>query len=186
MHDGQNVFDARTSCAGQWGVDETLDSLHSQGDSGTIVVAVDNGGQRRFDEYSPWANPKYGGGQGDAYVDFLVQTLKPYIDQHYRTLPDRLHTGVAGSSIGALISLYAVLKDPDVFGRVGVFSPAVCVAPAISAVARRAHPRPRTRIYMVTGGQEGDTPEAVVRDHQRMVDTLRAAGLTIRRDVPPA
>src|SRR5258708_8733396 len=66
MHDGQNVFDARTSFAGEWGVDETLDSLHAQGDAGTIVVAVDNGQQRRFDEYSPWANPKYGGGQGDA------------------------------------------------------------------------------------------------------------------------
>src|SRR5258708_28699718 len=105
MHDGQNVFDARASFAGEWGVDETLDSLHSQGDSGTIVVAVDNGGQRRFDEYSPLANPKYGGGQGDAYVDFLVQTLKPYIHQHYPPLPHRLHTRAPRSSLGGLISL---------------------------------------------------------------------------------
>jgi len=185
MHDGQNVFDARTSFAGEWGVDETLDSLHALGDSGVIVVAVDNGGPRRFDEYSPWTNAKYGGGQGDAYVDFLAQTLKPYIDQHYRTLPDRLHTGVAGSSMGGLISLYAALKYPDVFGRVGVFSPAFWVAPAIYDLARRAQPRPGTRIYIVTGGQEGDTPEVYVHDHQRMVDTLRAAGLDVQAAVRP-
>jgi alpha-amylase len=173
------VFDARTSFAGEWGVDETLDSLHALGAPDAIVVAVDNGTARRFDEYSPWLNQKYGGGQGDAYVNFLVQTLKPYVDAHYRTLPDRLHTGVAGSSMGGLISLYAALKYPDVFGRVGVFSPSFWVAPEIYAAARRAHPRPGTRIYIVTGGQEGDTPDVYVRDHQRMVDTLRAAGFTI-------
>jgi len=186
MHDGQNVLDARTSFAGEWGVDETLDSLHDLGRADAIVVAVDNGGPRRFDEYSPWINQKYGGGQGDAYVDFLAQTLKPYVDAHYRTLPDRLHTGVAGSSMGGLISLYAALKYPDVFGRVGVFSPAFWVAPEIYQAARRAHPRPGTRIYIVTGAQEGDTPDVVVQDHQRMIDTLRAAGFTIGRDLRAA
>jgi len=183
MHDGQNVFDARTSFAGEWGVDETLDSLRALGDPGVIVVAVDNGQQRRFDEYSPWPNPPYGGGQGDGYVDFLVQTLKPYIDQHYRTLRDRFHTGIAGSSMGGLISLYAALKYPDVFGRVGVFSPAFWVAPSIYTVARNATPHPGTRIYIVTGAQEGDTPEVYVHDHQRMIDTLVAAGFVIDRDV---
>ncbi len=186
MHDGQNVFDARTSFAGEWGVDETLDSLHALSAADAIVVAVDNGGQKRFDEYSPWINARYGGGQGDGYVNFLAQTLKPYVDRHYRTLPDRLHTGVAGSSMGGLISLYATLKYPDVFGRAGVFSPAFWVAPEIYALARRAHPRPGTRIYIVTGGQEGDTPEVYARDHQRMVDTLAAAGFTVGRDVQSA
>jgi alpha-amylase len=123
LQDGQNVFDAATSVAGEWGVDETLDSLRALGDSGVIVVAVDHGGTRRMDEYSPWRNPQYGGGEGDRYAAFLVHTLKPYIDRHYRPLPDRLHTGVAGSSRGGLIALYAALQYPDVFGRVGVFSP---------------------------------------------------------------
>ena len=185
MHDGQNVFDARTSFAGEWGVDETLDSLHGLGRDDAIVVAVDHGGQKRFDEYSPWINQKYGGGQGDLYVDFLVRTLKPYVDRDYRTLPDRLHTGVAGSSMGGLISLYAALKYPNVFGRVGVFSPALWVAPEIYALARRAHPRPGTRIYIVTGGQEGDTPEVYAHDHQRMVDTLEAAGFTVQAALQP-
>ena len=51
-----------------------------------IVVAIDNGGIHRFDEYNPWTHPQYGGGEGDAYVDFLVDTLKPWVDEHYRTL----------------------------------------------------------------------------------------------------
>jgi alpha-amylase len=178
MHDGQNVFDAATSFAGEWGVDESLDSLALRGDPGVIVVAVDHGGQRRMDEYSPWSNPSRGGGEGDAYVDFLVKTLKPYIDRHYRTRADQAHTGVAGSSMGGLISLYAALKYPGVFGRVGVFSPAFWFAPAIYSYARRAHLRRDTRIYMVMGGREGDTPEVYVRDAQRMADTLRAAGFT--------
>jgi len=186
MHDGQNVFDARTSFVGEWGVDETLDSLHALGQGDVIVVAVDHGGQKRFDEYLPWVTARYGGGHGDAYVDFLVKTLKPYVDGHYRTLTDRRHTGVAGSSLGGLISLYAALKYPDVFGRAGVFSPSYWVAPEIYALARRAHPRPGTRIYIVTGGQEGDTPEEYARDHQRMVDTLVAAGFTLGRDLQAA
>ncbi|HEX8832202.1 MAG TPA: alpha/beta hydrolase-fold protein, partial [Longimicrobium sp.] len=125
MHDGQNVFDDSTSGFGEWGVDETLDSLFATGDPGVIVVAVDHGGAKRLDEYSPFINPRHGGGEGDAYVDFLAQTLKPLIDRRYRTRPDRLNTGVAGSSMGGLISLYAALKYPDVFGRAGIFSPSL-------------------------------------------------------------
>jgi alpha-amylase len=186
MHDGQNVFDARTSFVGEWGVDETLDSLQTLGQGDAIVVAVDHGGQKRFDEYLPWVAARYGGGHGDDYARFLAQTLKPYVDRHYRTLPDRLHTGVAGSSLGGLISLYAALKYPDVFGRAGVFSPSLWIAPQMYALARRAHPRPGTRIYIVTGGQEGDKPEEYARDHQRMIDTLVAAGFTLGRDLQGA
>lgn len=180
MHDGQNVFDDSTSYAGEWGVDEALDSLHAAGDWGAIVVAVDNGQQRRLDEYSPWrgVRPGLGGGEGDAYVDFLAHTLKPYIDRHYRTRPGREDTGIAGSSMGGLISLYAALKYPEVFGRAGVFSPAFWFAgdSAFAHAAAAPPPRPGTRFYFVTGGREGDRPELYVRDHQRMVDVLAAAG----------
>ncbi|HEY0019288.1 MAG TPA: alpha/beta hydrolase-fold protein [Longimicrobium sp.] len=177
MHDGQNVFDAATSYAGEWGVDETLDSLHAAGDWGAIVVAVDNGQQRRLHEYSPWTHPRHGGGEGDAYVDFLAQTLKPWIDARYRTRPDRMSTGVAGSSMGGLISLYAALKYPDVFGRAGVFSPAFWfAADSMYRYARAARPREGERFYFVTGAREGSEPEVYVRDHRRMVDTLAAAG----------
>ncbi|HVG43180.1 MAG TPA: alpha/beta hydrolase-fold protein [Longimicrobium sp.] len=179
MHDGQNVFDAATSGFGEWGVDETLDSLHARGGPDAIVVAVDHGGRRRMDEYSPWRNARHGGGDGDPYVDFLARTLKPYVDRHYRTLPDARHTGVAGSSMGGLISLYAGLKYPQVFGRVGVFSPALWFAPPLFAYARRARPAPGQRFWFVTGAHEGDTPEVYVADQRRMIDTLAAAGFRV-------
>lgn len=124
MHDGQNLFDNLTSFSGEWGVDETLNQLFEQGDYGTIVVGIDNGGEKRLDEYSPWKNPSYGGGEGAAYMAFLVQTLKPYIDSNFRTLKGPESTALFGSSMGALISTYGAATYPAVFGKVGAFSPA--------------------------------------------------------------
>jgi len=182
MHDGQNVFDAATSFAGEWGVDETLDSLRRKGDRGAIVVAVDNGGTHRLDEYDPWVstNSKYGGGEGDEYVEFLVHTLKPYIDQHYRTRTDRLNTGIMGSSMGGLISLYAALKYPEVFGRAGVFSCACWIAREhVFTYARHAKPlRPLPRLYFVAGALETKDAEPA-RDQREMVDSLVAAGFPV-------
>jgi predicted alpha/beta superfamily hydrolase len=187
MHDGQNVFDAATSGFGEWGVDETLDSLQAAGGPGAIVVAVDHGGTKRLDEYSPWRNARYGGGEGDAYVEFLVHTLKPYVDRRYRTRPNASSTGVAGSSMGGLISLYAGLKHPEVFGRVGVFSPALWfAADSVLAFARHARPVAGQRLWFVTGAHEGDTPEVYVADQRRMIETLRAAGFVIGTQVDSA
>lgn len=187
MHDGQNVFDAATSFAGEWGVDETLDQLHSEGDWGAIVVAVDHGNERRLNEYSPWVHHRHGGGEGDQYLEFIVETLKPYIDASFRTRPDRFHTGIAGSSMGGLISLYAGLKYPHVFGRAGVFSPALWFAPQIFSYARNAEPlRPDPRFFFVSGALEtapGEQAAAYLRDQRRMIDTLAAAGFTIGTEV---
>ena len=175
MHDGQDVFDAATSFAGEWGVDETLDSLRAR----AIVVAVDNGGAARMSEYNPWkaANASLGGGEGDRYVEFLVNTLKPSIDKRYRTLRDPAHTGIMGSSMGGLISLYAVLKRPDVFGRAGVFSCACWVArPFVYEFARKAgKPHKDARIFFIAGALETKDGEPA-RDQREMVDTLVAAG----------
>src|SRR5947209_17083850 len=99
MNDGQNVFDAATSAYGEWGVDEALDTLgKTHGE--TIVVAIDNGGTHRMNEYSPFDMKEYGKGEGDTYVDFLVQTLMPYINNHYRTRKSEKYTAIAGSSMG--------------------------------------------------------------------------------------
>ena len=191
LHDGQNVFDAATSFAGEWGVDETLDSLHAAGDPGVIVVAVDNGGTHRMDEYQPWPSTdrRFGGGEGARYVDFIVQTLKPYVDAHYRTRPDRVNTGIGGSSLGGIISFYAALQYPDVFGRALVFSAPFFFEPQLFAMARayrrRASP---TRFYFDTGLNEGTTElglpyRAMAHSLQAMVDTLAAAGVDTAADV---
>jgi len=187
MHDAQNVFDNATSFVGEWGVDETLDSLNALGDKDVIVVGVDHGDAKRFDEYSPWKNARFGGGEGDRYVDFLVKTLKPYIDSHYRTLTDRVNTGVAGSSMGGLISLYAILKYPDVFSRAGIFSPAFWVAPEAYSYVGAAPPlRSDSRLYFVIGAQEAanaDEAATYVKDQERMVDSLVAHGLQRGRNI---
>jgi predicted alpha/beta superfamily hydrolase len=159
LQDGQNVFDQYTSFAGEWGVDETLDELAASGQDlgGCLVVAVDNADRYRLDEYSPWRNSRIRrGGEGEQYVDFLVNTLKPYIDHHYRTRPGRAATYVAGSSMGALLATYAALRHPEVFGGVGVFSPAYWFAgkTLLAYIAQHA-PHPDTRWYFTCGTQEG-------------------------------
>ena len=176
LQDGQNVFDAATSFAGEWGVDEALNQLAASGQdpTGCIVVAVDNG-PNRLDEYSPWNNPQYGGGQGDLYVDFLVQTLKPYIDANFRTLPDRANTGIGGSSMGALIATYAALREPTVFGKVASFSPAYWFAFAPLAAYVHQHPaNPNTRFYFVSGTTESST---MVPQMQALRDSLQRGGV---------
>ena len=176
MQDGQNVFDAATSFAGEWGVDEALNQLAASGQdpTGCIVVAIDNSANR-LDEYSPWNNPAYGGGQGDLYVDFLVQTLKPYIDTNYRTLTDRANTGIGGSSMGALIATYAALREPAVFGKVAALSPAFWFAyPQLAAYAHQHPANPNTRFYFVSGTTESTT---MVPQMQALRDSLQRGGV---------
>ena len=156
MQDGQNVFDEATSAYGEWGVDEALDSLGKQHKE-IIVVAIDNGGDKRMNEYSPYDMERYGKAEGDHYVDFMVQTLKPYIDKHYRTLKDEKNTFVAGSSMGGLISFYAILKYPKVFGGAGVFSPSFWIAPQLKHIDPENAKKVKGKIYFYVGQQEGET-----------------------------
>lgn len=154
MHDGQNVFDDSTSFSGEWGVDEFFDSTSL---AKCIVVAIDHGGQYRLNEYSPYDMNRYGKGQGARYVDFIVKNLKPYIDKKYRTYKDRQHTFIAGSSMGGLISMYAVLKYPNVFGGAGVFSPAFWVAPEINELVEKNGRKMKAKVFFYAGKMENDS-----------------------------
>lgn len=168
MHDGQNLFDHGTSSFGEWGVDEALDTLsHQYGEA--IVVAVDHGGEKRINEYSPFDMENYGKGEGDAYVDFLAQTLMPYINHHYRTKRSARYTAIAGSSMGGLISFYAALKYPNKFGAAGVFSPAFWIVPQIKEYTTRRAAKAKGRFYFYAGQQESD---AMVPDMLAAFDIL--------------
>ncbi|MBS1576989.1 MAG: hypothetical protein JST09_16955 [Bacteroidetes bacterium] len=157
MQDGQNVFDDATSYAGEWQVDEYFDHAYEKGIQ-SIVVAIDNGGLKRMNEYNPYdydiKQPVKG--QGKLYIDFLVKTLKPYIDNHYRTLKDKVHTSIAGSSMGGLISFYAVLKYPKVFGGAGIFSPSLWVAPKIFEDIKANAKNVSSKIYFYAGKMEDE------------------------------
>ena len=139
LQDGQNLF--APGSYGDWQVDETLDRLVAAGRTpGIIVVGIDHGGPLRWDEYGPWEHhylhdwvdstwaEASEGGEGEDYVRFLANALKPRIDSVYRTRPGRDHTGIGGSSMGALIALYAGIMRPHVFGKVMAMSPAVWFA----------------------------------------------------------
>jgi predicted alpha/beta superfamily hydrolase len=173
MHDGQNLFDDSTSFAGEWHVDETLNAFFEQGNKVPIVVGIDNGGIYRIDEYTPWSNPVNGGGQGELYMEFIVQILKPYIDQHYRTLPGRDFTGIMGSSLGGLISHYGALQYQDVFSKAGIFSPSYWFSDSVWSFTRLAGVQDAMRIYLMCGGAEG---LGTINDMTDMQDTLLAVG----------
>ncbi len=154
MNDGQNLFDVATSFAGEWYADETMEELADEGIE-AIVVGIPNMGDRRFHEYMPFPEPNLQDVQGDAYVAFIAETLKPVIDRDFRTLPDAASTGIAGSSLGGLISLYAVFRRPQTFGLAGVFSPALRWGrDGIFAFVQQA-PFAPGRIYLDVGTAEG-------------------------------
>lgn len=193
MHDAQNLFDSETAYAGEWEVDEALNQLYHDKNLQLIVVAVDHGDDKRLDEYSPWVNPNYGGGEGTAYTEFLTKTLKPYIDANFRTLKDRANTGILGSSMGGLISHYASLKYPEVFSKVGVYSPAFWFAPEVENFTKRNGNLQDTQFYFLAGAKEGSDAgykeiSQTVRDMNRMVAILKDTGVPtskIRSKVEP-
>lgn len=138
MHDGQALFDSASTWNQQaWDIDEVLGRLIAQGRvRKTLIVGIWNLGARRAREFTPM--PAYSGAPADeqarlaqqlggaptsdAYLKFLVEELKPYIDKTYRTLPGREHTAVMGSSMGGLMSLYALTRYPEVFGAAACLS----------------------------------------------------------------
>ena len=185
MHDGQNLFDAATSYAGEWGVDETLNELAQSGKLELIAVGIDHGGDRRITELNPWDHPKYGKGEGKAYMEFIVKVVKPYIDCHYRTLAGREHTAIIGSSLGALVSHYAIYQYPEIFGKAGLISPAYWLSEEVFAMpAARLLPRD-TRLFFSVGGREGrETIDNVERMVARVTEKSLPKENTLLKIVP--
>lgn len=171
MHDAQNLFDTTTAFSGEWQVDEFLDAQKGQQ---VIVVGIDHGNEKRIAELTPFPNEKYGGGEGDAYLDFLVHTLKPHIDSTYRSFPDAENTGIMGSSLGGLISFYAALKYPEIFGKAGVFSPSFWFSKEIYDYAEASEINKNSRFYILGGTAEDDS---LVPNIRKMEQLLLKKGL---------
>jgi predicted alpha/beta superfamily hydrolase len=177
MHDGQNLFDQATSFGGEWRVDETMEAEGVE----AIVIGIPNMGDERCEEYSPFVDEEAGGGHGDDYLAFMVHTVKPMVDRDFRTLPERAHTGIAGSSMGGLISLYGFFKEPETFGFAGVMSPALWFADrAVFGFIEQAPPPQSGRIYLDVGTQEG---EATLRDERRMSELLESKGFSAESEL---
>ncbi|RXP54272.1 alpha/beta hydrolase [Lutibacter sp. HS1-25] len=173
MHDGQNLFDAKTAYIGEWEVDETLNDLFKKTNKGFIVVGIENAGEERINQYTPWSHKKYGGGKGAIYIDFIVNTLKPYIDATYRTKPQQKYTGLIGSSLGGLISYYGALKYPKTFGKIGVLSASFWFSSEVENFTKNYGKIENVKLFLLVGKNEG---EAVVNDTQKIEKLLLETG----------
>ncbi|HEY0017115.1 MAG TPA: alpha/beta hydrolase-fold protein [Longimicrobium sp.] len=180
MHDGQNLFDRATSFGEEWEVDQTLEQAAGEGLE-AIVVGIPNLGKERLNEYSPWHDRRHDqGGKGEAYLEFIVDTLKPIIDRDFRTMPGRESTGIAGSSMGGLISLYAFFKHPRVFGFAGVMSPALWFGGRSIYPFVKERPFVPGRIYLDVGTSEGSEE---LHDVRRLKEILTQKGYKTGRDL---
>lgn len=186
MHDGQNLFDDATAFAGEWGVDEAMDELARSRGFEAIVVGIDHGGDQRINELSPWPNPRFGAALGEAYMGFIVDVVKPFVDQRWRTRPEREQTAIIGSSLGGLVSHYAICRHGNVFGKAGLLSPAYWFSEQAFESTRTMPPRADARIYLYAGGDEGDTVEADVRRMHALLAAQRPAPALALRIEPRA
>jgi len=169
MHDAQNLFMEETSGFGEWKVDETLDALSKTHDLDLIVVGIDHGAKYRTSELSPYTYDYSDQPEGNQYLDFIVNTLKPKIDSTYRTKPDRLNTAMIGASLGGLISHYAGFKHNDVFGKIGVFSPSYWISDSVYNYTKSDN----LKLYLLAGTEEG---YSLLSDAQKMRDALLENG----------
>jgi predicted alpha/beta superfamily hydrolase len=183
LQDGQNLFDGATSfIVGQeWRVDETAQALIQSGAIEPLIIVGVYNTKDRMDEYTPARDPKYKqGGRADQYGRLLVEELKPLIDSNYRTLKDAKHTGLGGSSLGGLVSLYLGLKYPRTFGNLAIVSPSVWFADrTIVRDVLTLKKKPRLRLWVDIGTNEGqDELDSIqTEDDARLLrDALVAEG----------
>lgn len=175
MNDAQNLF-GKGSAYGNWEIDKRLSLLKREGEKDVIVVAIDHGDDTRNTEYSPYAAPKtHQKGEGMRYATFIVRTLKPLIDEQYRTLPDRQFTGIGGSSMGGLISIYTGMMYPEKIGRMMVFSPSLWAGPKIYFDAVEFFNPLETKIYIYGGGKESTT---MFSNIEKLIETIEGQGFS--------
>lgn len=184
LHDGQNLFDAATAFGGQeWGVDETAQRLIIEGKiASLIIVGIYNTGKHRIEEYTPTRDPRHKkGGRADQYGRLIVEELKPFIDRRFRTLAGPEHTGLGGSSLGGLVTLYLGLKYPQVFSKLMAMSPSVWWDyGVILRMVDSLKVKPSLRIWLDIGTREGKFTPGLV---ELLRDGLAAQGWRLKADL---
>ena len=170
MHDGQNLFEDSTSFVGEWHVDETLDSLRKNFGRNYIVVGIDNIGEYRMQEYNPFDNERFGKGYGKEYVEWIANTLGPIIDSMYPINRASYSRAVMGSSMGGLISHYALLRYPNVFGAAGIFSPSYWICDTeFTEFQDQFLSQSNPMVYMLAGGKEGRSTKKLTKKHYKIL-----------------
>jgi predicted alpha/beta superfamily hydrolase len=154
LQDGQNLLDEYAPF-GTWGLDKKLAAMAGLGTHEFIVITIDHAKEQRIQEFTPSHSTKLGFGDGKKYARFLADTLKPYVDKQFRTLRDREHTGIGGSSMGGLVSLYAGFLYPEVYSKMMIFSPSLWVDPEMLGHFSLFHDGSESKVYVYAGGSEG-------------------------------
>jgi predicted alpha/beta superfamily hydrolase len=154
LQDAQNLFN-EGSGYGNWEIDKKLSILAEYGRGDVIIIAIEHGSEDRIKEYIFDNDNIANGSEGKKYIRFITDTLKPFIDENYRTKKDRENTGIGGSSLGALISIYSGFLYPEVYSKLLIFSPSLWVEPNNNFPMMNFRVPFRTKIYLYGGGQEG-------------------------------
>ncbi len=185
LQDGQNLFDDYAPY-GSWGVDKRLANLAENGMGDLIVIAIDHAETERMSEFTPSFQTRLGRGDGRKYVRFLAETLKPYVDRHFRTLPEPDYTGIGGSSLGGLISIYAGIMYPAVYQKLMIFSPSLWVTPEIPFRIMKLTHQYQGKIYLYGGAAESHTMVPnMERFQQAILKQPGAKRLDVRLAVDP-
>ncbi len=154
LQDAQNLFN-EGSGYGNWEIDKKLSILAEYGRGDIIIIAIEHGSEERIKEYIFDNDNVANGSEGKKYIRFITDTLKPFVDEHYRTKKDRDNTGIGGSSLGALISIYSGFLYPEVYSKLLIFSPSLWVEPNNNFPMMNFRIPFKTKIYLYGGGREG-------------------------------
>lgn len=165
LQDAQNLFNDNAQF-GNWEIDKKLAVMAEYNIGKIIVIAIEHAEKERIKEYNV-GNTVLGNGQGKKYIRFLTETLKPFVDQNFRTKSDRENTGIGGSSMGGLVSIFSGIMYPEVFGKLMIFSPSLWVVPKIKLSFLDMSEPQETRIYLYAGGDESETMIDHVKNFKR-------------------
>lgn len=184
LQDGQNLFDDYAPF-GSWGVDKKLALMSEQGFGDIIIIAIDHAEEDRISEFTPSYRTRLGSGDGKKYVRFLADRLKPFIDERFRTLPERENTGIGGSSMGGLISIYAGLMYPEVYQKLMIFSPSLWVAPNIHFHFMNFYDPRAMRAYVYAGEGESENMVPNIRRFMTAFEDNSEAHFTFELSLDP-
>lgn len=177
FNDGQNVFEGWKAAFGtSWEAHNTMRRLAAyEGYNESILIGIEHGKKHRKSEYVPLHRTGDFSNEGNAYADFIANELKLFVDKKLRTIQERDHNAIIGSSLGGLNALYTGFKHQDVFGKVGVFSPSIWASPGILPLIRKVGKHFPTYFYLAVGTKEGTS---TLNNTLRLNDTLLASGFT--------
>lgn len=154
LQDAQNLFNESAEF-GNWEIDKKLAVMSEYKIGKIIVIAVEHADEDRIKEYNV-GKTVLGKGEGKKYIRFVTETLKPFVDENFRTKKERQFTGIGGSSLGGLVSIFSGLENPETYGRLMIFSPSLWVVPELKIKSKKAN-LADTKIYLYGGAQESVT-----------------------------